>query len=683
MRLLRPSHARWALGNGPKICGVLALTAGLLSWGYWHFYLRGGPRIIDATSYWLQAHALAAGDLSFDVPGPSGSFRGRFLVTAPGSERLTTLFPPGYPSLLALAVLLRIPQLLGPALAIAIACLTYAVALRYTGRRAVALAAVGLSVISAALRYHTADTMSHGWAAVLLLTIAWSVTDSRRRFQLLAGAAAGVLIATRPVTGLVGALLLAANVVERRSWRCWPFLLAGLLPGIALLLAHQHAATGDWLGSSHGRYYALADGPEGCFRYGFGEGVGCLHEHGQFVKDELRAGYGPWQALLGFWRRLHGHSLDIANFEPLALLVPLGAWALRRRPHSWLLSLPIAGLLLGYVPFYFDGSYPGGGSRFFAEALPFEHVLMAAAALRFRLLLPTLALSLLGFSLHAVHDHHLLREREGGRPMFERAWLERRGVSHGLVFVATDHGFNLGHRPSEDAQTGLLVARYRGDAHDRLLFEACGRPPSYRYDYDAVSGARRLRPYVPEAASPEPIYHFEAEFEWPPLEVQGGWVLPRYASDPCVSGGRYLELRAPGDGLGSRRGHQADLSADWPGGRPIEIELEVDVPESGGYRLACSWHQDHRRRATLSVKLAAVQWTGELRDAGCFSLEGPQLQLSSGRQRVRLGVIGDRVRLDRLTLRRVDRVSEPRTPAPGAAPKRSEDVDNPTVSGDR
>ncbi len=35
--------------------------------------------------------------------------------------------------------------------------------------------------------------------------------------------------------------------------------------------------------------------------------------------------------------------------------------------------------VLAYAPFYFDGDYPGGGARFFADILPLEHVLVGLA----------------------------------------------------------------------------------------------------------------------------------------------------------------------------------------------------------------------------------------------------------------------------------------------------------------
>ena len=43
------------------VAPALAIGAALLSVGYVSYYLRGGPRIIDATSYYLQARAIAHG----------------------------------------------------------------------------------------------------------------------------------------------------------------------------------------------------------------------------------------------------------------------------------------------------------------------------------------------------------------------------------------------------------------------------------------------------------------------------------------------------------------------------------------------------------------------------------------------------------------------------------------------
>lgn len=513
---------------------ALCLLAFALSCLYLSFYLRGGPRVIDATSYFLEARSLAAGSFSFPVLEPTAAFRGRFLLASPDLRQLGVLFPPGYPLVLALGVKLGCPLLVGPLLGALLVAATYALARALGQAQNVAWLAAGLSVLCGALRYHTADTMSHGLAALLACAaLTFALNQGRRGAALASGLCLGLLIATRPVSAAVACLLVGyALRSERRSWL--PLLL-GLLPGVALLLAQQQALTGSFFGSTQLAYYAASDAPAGCFRYGFGQGVGCRFEHGDYVSRYLPNGYGVGPALRNFVVHLAVFATDASNAWPLTLLA---GYALARHFRSTLGLLGIGILLqaLAYVPFYFDGNYPGGGARFLCEAIPFCQILIARAAcdLRVGWLVPPVALA--GFALYARHGHEELSAREGGRPMFEPAVLASAGVSHGLLFVDTDHGFNLGHDPgAQSVRTALLVARARGDAHDRELYERLGRPPTYRYAYD-------LRGRVPPQVipfEPAPSLRFEAEAEWP-APLKRGHAYPIHL--PCASGGKALRL---------------------------------------------------------------------------------------------------------------------------------------------
>ncbi len=513
---------------------ALCLVAFLLSCAYLSYYLRGGPRVIDATSYFLEARSIAAGSFTFQVPDPMASFHGRFLLASPDGHRLGVIFPPGYPLLLALGVRLGFPLLLGPTLGALLVAATYALARALGQPRAVAWLAAGLSVLCAALRYHTADTMSHGLASLLAcaaLTLA--LQRGSRGTALCSGLCVGLLVATRPVSAAVSLLLVAHAL--RQDRRAWLLALLGLLPGVVLLLAQQHALTGHVFGSTQLAYYAASDAPAGCFRYGFGQGIGCRFEHGDYVTRFLPDGYGLRAALRNFVVRFGLFASDATNAWPLTLLA---GYALARhfRTPLWVLGAGILMQALAYVPFYFDGNYPGGGARFLCEVIPFCQVLVARAAFDLRLtwLAPLVALA--GFALHGRHGHETLREREGGRPMFEPALVAEAGVTHGLVLVDTDHGFNLGHDPRSETSAGLLVARARGDAHDRQLYERLGRPPTYRYLFDL--GGRtppHVLPYEPPATD-----RLEAEAEWPAPLLRGN-AYPLHV--PCASGGKALRLR--------------------------------------------------------------------------------------------------------------------------------------------
>ena len=537
---------RWA--------AVAPALAAALSTAYVLLILRGGPRIIDATAYFLEAKLLSQGLWALPLDGPEHAALGRFLLRTPSAEA-AVIFPPGYPALLALGFAIGAPMAIGPALA---AALTFAT-MRLTdellrllpearSRQAwVAMAGI-LSATCAALRYHTADTMSHGLAALLVTVGAVALLRLRRApttaAALTLGLAGGWLVATRPVS----ALALAVAAVLTLGWRAAPpargrtFAAMGLgcLPGLALWALYQHHATGSWSGTAQGAYYALSDGPPGCFRYGFGAGIGCLGEHGDFVRHNLPDGYGAYPTLATSARRLKMHVSDAFSFAPSFALVPAGmilAWPRARG----VALLPLL-LLLAYAPFYFDGNYPGGGARLLAEALPVEQALgivaCARLAERYRLSVPQvggglLALAALGLVTYLGADHLQLRDREGGRPMFVRP------APAGLVFVDTDHGYLLGR-----ALHGQVV-RLKGDDHDRLVWEQRGRPPAWRYRHPTrFDESPRFEPLVfPARPGPRTI---EAASLWPPRAQEGGWAWPAYVGGTCAEAGRLLRLRAGG-----------------------------------------------------------------------------------------------------------------------------------------
>nr|MDQ2646863.1 hypothetical protein [Myxococcota bacterium] len=131
--LHRPSRAWLAALPPAPVLAALSLSAAALSATYVAHYLHGGPRIVDATSYFLEGRALSHGQVWFPVPEPRASFHGRFLLE---SERgLAVLFPPGYPLVLSLGFLLGGPMAVGPALAALLVPVSYAVARGFGAER--------------------------------------------------------------------------------------------------------------------------------------------------------------------------------------------------------------------------------------------------------------------------------------------------------------------------------------------------------------------------------------------------------------------------------------------------------------------------------------------------------------------------------------------------------------------
>ncbi len=679
-----------------RFLAIFAIAAGLLSIAYVSIYLRGGPRIVDATTYFLQGRALSHGDFTWTPLEPTASFRGRFLLyreAGADGASLGGIFPPGYPLLLAFGFHLGAPMIAGPLIAMGLVVATYHLAKALadealpTLAEPIGRAAALLSVFSAALRYHTADTMSHG-AAALGITIALTCAirsrqahqrasarpaapeaaspfDGGRLEAVFAGLAVGYVFATRPVSALPIGIIVAwllrpvADAARGRRSRLVLLALLGTLPGVFLLLLSQRAVTGSWLTSTQRLYYALSDGPPGCFRWGFGKGTGCLFEHGAHVDARLAAGYGFVEAAATTLRRLHHHLLDVANLEPLALLVLVPAVLRGRHAKPKTAILPATALVglqvLAYAPFYFDGDYPGGGARFFADVLPAEHALLAIAvatlAVRARAVekaftrgaFAVVALALAGFGVHAAYEHGKLRDRDGGRPMFEPDVLARASLTNGLVFVDTDHGFALGHDPWSRPVDRVLVVRRRDDDRDRMLYEALGRPTSWRYDREPptppeVESTPKLTPWAPPESGP--LLRFEAEAEWPALSQEHGFAAPAW-TDGCASKSRALVLTPD-------RSQRAKAVIELPVPSAGRWAVEVHTVNSASVPFAQGPSPD----AEGALSIGAERWTWKA-EGTCRVLPTRELELTPPHALVTIEASGGPIGIDYIAIRKV------------------------------
>ncbi len=597
---------------------LLALAAASLSWAYFEFYLSGGPRVIDATAYLLEARTFAQGAFSFEVPDPTASFRGRFLIhTAEDVHRLAPIFPPGYPALLSLAVRLGSFELLGPLLAAALVAVTYSLTLSLTGRRRDALVASTFSVLCACLRYHTAEPMSHGAATLFTALAAWASVEiiriragSNKKWWTLLGLALGALLATRQLTGaLVGFACLVSL-----AWNYRPKPLGSLrtslpalalfammtLPGIILLLAHHHAITGDFFTSPQTRYYSLADGPADCF--GLGLGKGCHYEHADVVAQQGGQGLTIFWALKNTLHRIHWHSLDVANFEPLFLIALFILWKTRRRAAYRPLHLIVLCLPLGYAFFYFNGSYPGGGARFFSELLPLWHALLAVGLRALRVTPWGFSAALLGFSLHSSFSHRVLSTAHFGPDTSHaqriESELDRReltrppGTPHknapALIFFSSAHLFNTAALSSPS----FTAARRTRDSREDFLVHSLS--PSSSWIYESTPDGFTLVPWTSAVSPDDCTLSLETEFDYPLLNASRLWAHPEYASASCLSG-RALRLQPtgkrprliletlPGDyridlvGLSSE-GMCRTLPMGLHRGGLLELNLNQDVP---------------------------------------------------------------------------------------------------------
>jgi hypothetical protein len=614
---------------------IAAFVAAFLSLGYIAFYLRGGPRAADAATYWLQGRALSHGELRWTLPEPSASFRARdLLFTAP--DRAAGIFPPGYALLLAPGFLVGAPMLVGPLLAAALVVATWllaremATAAGESEARAeiIARVAVGLSILSAALRYHTADALPYGAAAVAVAVALGSAMRARRTRKVrlfgAAGLAVGFLLATQPASAIpTGAAVaaLALGFPKRRHALGWSCVAA--LPGVLLLLAANHAALGRTFGSPLAVY------------------TGSFDAHGTIA---------PWGALRTALRRLRAHLLDVANLEPLALLalVPV----VRRTRGAALVALVVGGQLLLAGPFDASAVSPGGGARLVVAVIPIEHALIALAlGLLFprwlaRAAIVAFALALAGFAVHASNDHEVLAASDLGRPRYEPDVPRAASLTAGLLFFDDDQAFELAYDPSAVASHGVQAVRMRGDDHDRLLYDSLGHPGTVRR-YVAGATSASANAWTPPGAGGD-SWRFEAESDWPPVAAWGGRPEVIEGSFPCASGGRVLSLSPSTSGEASVTLALPVPRGPTPAGRKMWA-VTPRVLQRGG-----------KGSATL-VLLAALDgpllarwaWDDGARGTTCLDLPAQQVELGGERTRawLVLRAQGGAMALDKTTLR--------------------------------
>jgi len=334
-------------------------------------------------------------------------------------------------------------------------------------------------------------------------------------------------------------------------------------------------------------------------------------------------------------QRLSWHALDVANIELLWLGLPFAAAVGWRRREIKLLSLATLGIVVAYAPFYFNGSYPGGGARFFADVLPLEHALLAFGLVKLSGTRLALSLALLGFAVRGAHLHQALAERDGGAPMFSAELLDRERVDHGLVLVNTDHAFNLAFDPSQhDAHHERVFARKRGDARDQLLWEALGQPPVYSHvfvPWNPDPGPTLTRSSF-SPRTPTSSLTFESEYEWPVWSIEAGSAYPRHVGHACASNGRVLELVPASD-------------------RPVSVDLELVVPTPSRYRLEVGWVRSSQARVDYTVQLGDQTQGGSV-DFGKHPCQTVRVdgEPTAGNRRISIGVKTGPAHLDYLRL---------------------------------
>ena len=456
------------------------------------------PHLEDEFANLWEAQVMADGQIAQPSPSFPRSFMVPFVVDYEGLR--FGKYPPGWPALLSLGVLLGAPWLVNALLAGASAWLTYRLGSRLAGP-GVGLLASLLVATSPMFLLLSASLMSHALSVflTLALTLGWldGVLADRTLPRLpralpiaVAGLSLGLLALTRPLTAVCVGLPFGVHglwILTRGGRSAKRAVLAvGLLAfaTAGLLLAWQSALTGDPLGNLYALWWPYD-------RIGFGPGHGVTETGHTLNLARINT---------KFSLRVGRH--DLFGWPFLSwVFAPIGLLALRRRLETWLLAALLPVLVLVYAA-YWVGAWLYG-PRYYIEALGAMAVLSAAgiAALagwlgsaplkRWRslsvsaLVLVLLALNV-GFYLPAR-----LHQMTGLYGMTRAASLPLESLSLGKALVIvhpaqswTEYGSLLPLTPPF-ADGDLLLAYTRGSEQDARLARTFADWPVYHYYLEA------------------------------------------------------------------------------------------------------------------------------------------------------------------------------------------------------
>jgi 4-amino-4-deoxy-L-arabinose transferase-like glycosyltransferase len=358
---------------GPhRTIGLICILAFLATASVAFFAFERLPHLEDEVAYLFQARTLALGRLTVPSPAQPGSFWTPFVLDYRGQR--FGKYPPGWPAVLALGVLARVPWLVNPLLAAVALYLVYRLGRTlYDARTGLLAAALALFsplflILGGSFLSHLASLV---WLLLFSLWFLWAARGRSRWFAVGAGLALGMAFLTRSLTAMAYALPFAAyslvQVIRRRQPH-WPnYLIVALAGGAiaALLPAYQWAVTGDpWLNP-----YVLWWPYD---RLGFGPGIGAMP-----------GGHSPFYAWINLKQDLSRSATDLLGWPALSWLPLALGLALRpRRARDWALLAPFCSLVVAYL-FYWIGS-PARlwGPRYYFEGMGGLWLLAAVGLLK-------------------------------------------------------------------------------------------------------------------------------------------------------------------------------------------------------------------------------------------------------------------------------------------------------------
>lgn len=396
-RLLEPKSERIAVA-------VVVVLSVLVARAIGHYALEDVPHVMDELAYMLQAKTFATGHLAAPVHLPRASFAMWFVDDR---SRFFSIFPPGWPAVLAMGLVVGVAGWVNPLLH---GATTFVVARASTRLANARTSPLPLALVSALLygsspqalllagTYMSHTVVAFCGAVVLLAGLDLAVHDAeendafvtrlwRRARMPATGFALGAVATSRPFCAVALGLVFLAlvGIAIRRGARPARELALVALPAlvlVALLLAYNHALTGSALRFPQSAFFDEHGPPvdvplfrygPGCNELGFGPTHGC--ELAAAGGHSVANAFSNTGDNLTAWFYLAGGGPLVFLFALLALVFVDDAR--ERLPRLAVFALvPVTFVLYGLY-WYAGTCY---GARFYHVALPALALLAALGA---------------------------------------------------------------------------------------------------------------------------------------------------------------------------------------------------------------------------------------------------------------------------------------------------------------
>ena len=326
------------------------------------FIYQMHPHIQDEVIYLFQARYLAHGMLSVPAPPVPEAFS--FYMIPYHADRWYSIFPPGWPAILALGVLIGMPWLVNPVLAGICVLLIYIFIQEIYDRR-VARVTVLLLISSPWFIFMAMNFMSHTSTLTFALIASIAVLRARQSGKMLwgimAGSAVGLVSLIRPQDGLILAILLGLWAIGIGGQRLKvSVIVAFVLATVAIagiILPYNKQLMNSPLLSPMANYYEKYYGPKSnAFGFGPGRGLGW--------PIDPYPGHSPLEAMINAALNSFSLNIELFGWSTGSLILVLIYFISKGKQKSDYLMLTVIAVTLGFYSLYWFNGGPDFGARY-------------------------------------------------------------------------------------------------------------------------------------------------------------------------------------------------------------------------------------------------------------------------------------------------------------------------------